>query len=276
LRFPTTAGPGGEYREQIATDGEGRFALEPLESPHASQEERDEFGLRQRARQGFLFRYRDFHVRDARLFEENWSTLDLGRSESVAGRECEVFRVERHGDAGRAFELAIDRETSLILASREFVGGQLVADMAYESVDLQPDLSGVAWHRPGNEERVLLDVEAVEREFGLRALRPRLLPDRYATLEVATVSERNGTTWLKWTYSDGVEPLFFMQALDVSDSQVSAATGVSGERVEPSSVVVFRLGAATAVQGRVEGHRLMAIGQVREVELLDLIESALP
>jgi hypothetical protein len=43
-----------------------------------------------------------------------------------------------------------------------------------------------------------------------------------------------------------------------------------------SSVVVYRIGAARVIQGMVDGFELMVIGTAPEVELLDMIESALP
>lgn len=279
LEHPQVSGVAGAYRERISTDGHGRFAIEPLEAHLATPSEWSEFELTQRIRQGFLFRYRDFLVRDASLFERNWSTTDLRQTESVAGRLCDVYRVERNGGQATVFELALDQETGLVLASREFgADGRLVADMAYESFSLDPDLGSVAWHQASNVENVHPSVEAIEAEARSPVLRPRLLPDGYAALELATVQDGRGTTWLKHTFSDGVEPLFFLQALEEPTRQFeSSAGGMTGEIVPgASSVMVFALGGATAIQGRVEGFHLLAIGKVPEAGLLDLIESSLP
>ena len=278
FEFPRTSGPGARYRERIATDGRGRFALEPLQGPHTTQDEWDEFELRQRARQGFLFRYRDFLVREADLFERNWTTTDLLRTESVAGRTCDTYRVERNSDEPSVayYEVALDQETGLVLASREYANGRLIADMVYESFQLDPDPDSIAWHQASNVERILPSVEALEQELRVQTLHPRLLPAGYAQLEVATVMDGADRTWLKLTYTDGVEPLFFLQALDDAEPEGSTA-GIGVEKMPaPSSVMVFQLGTATAIQGRVEGYSLMVIGKVSEAELLDLIESCLP
>jgi len=278
FEFPAVAGAASSYRERITTDGQGRFALEPLEAHQASAGEWAQFELVQRVRQGFLFRYRDFVVRDPERFARNWSTHTLTRTEVVAGRDCALYHVERLQGEPRTFELALDPETGLILASREHdAGGRLVAEMRYETLQLAPDLSTVAWHQASNLERPVDSVPALATELGVRCLEPRLLPAGYGPIEVATVEDGAGTTWLKHTYSDGIETLFFLQALEPAGrSAGSASTGAGVQGVEAGKVMVFELGSARAVQGRVEGFRILAVGEVGETELLDLIESALP
>ncbi|HEX6884618.1 MAG TPA: hypothetical protein VF530_14685 [Planctomycetota bacterium] len=277
LEFPAVAGAASSYRERITTDGQGGFALEPLDAHLASAGEWVEFELVQRVREGFLFRYRDFAVRDPERFARNWSTSTLPRTEVVAGRDCALYRVERRQGEPRAFELALEPESGLILASREYdAGGRLVAEMRYETLQLAPDLSAVAWHQSGNLERPV-DVPALATELGVRCLEPRLLPAGYGPFEVATVQDDEGTTWLKRTYSDGIETLFFLQALErASRSTGAASAGAGVQDVEAGKVMVFELGSARAVQGRVEGFRILAVGKVGETELLDLVESALP
>jgi len=280
LEFPKVAGPGRSFRERIATDGNGRYSIQPLDAQDAASAEWESFELVQRAREGFLFRYRDFLVRDPRLFVRNWRTTDQGRMVVVAGRSCALHRVERTEGEPIVFELSIDADTGLVLASQELdAGGQLVSAMTYETIRLDPDLGAVAWHAPANEELVLDPSSASLGEaIGAQALQPRLLPGGYGPLSAATVGDGRGARWLMLTYSDGIEPLFFFQALAEGSQGVAPHSEARLGRVPAaaSSVVVFEIGAATAIQGKVDGFDLMVIGKAPQAELLDLIESSLP
>lgn len=287
LEFPHVAGPGRSFRERIATDGKGNYSIQPFDALEASSSEWDNFELLQRGREGFHFRYRDFLVRDPRLFARNWRTTDQERMVLVAGRACALYRVERMEGEPVVFELSIDADTGLVLASQELdADGQLVATMTYESLRLDLDPSTVVWHVPANEERVLDPAKTdLAEAIGEQPLRPRLLPRGYGPLETATVGDGKGAKWLMLTYSDGIEPLFFFQAMQgangVSDANAHELAARSEARLDgaqrtPSSVVVFEIGAATAIQGTVDGFELMVIGRVPQAELLDLIESSLP
>ena len=282
IEFPRVDGPGRSFRERITTDGQGHYSIEPVDALGVSGAEWESFALLQRAREGFVFRYRDFLVRDPRLFARNWRTTVQEQRVVVAGRSCALYRVERTEVAGGFFELSIDVENSLVLASRELDGeGQVVAAMTYEDVRLDPDLRGAVWHEPVNEERRLAaGDDELTQEIGARPLQPRLLPRGYGPLQVATVGDGRSKRWLMLTFSDGVEPLFFFQALDGGTEAdalgaASAEAGL-GRPTPPSSVIVFEVGAAVAIQGTVDGFGLMVIGKAPQAELLDLIESSLP
>jgi hypothetical protein len=275
FEFPEVASPSGDYRERITTDGRGGYALEPIDSGAFDPSEWEFFELQQRAHEGFLFRYRDFQVRDAELFARNWETTPLDPATFVIGRRCSRYRLERLVGESSFWEVSVDDETGLVLASQEFgVDGRLLAAMSYESVELQPALGGVVWHVERNEE-VALDVNAPVVQDGSTLLSPRVLPSGYALFEVATVGNGQGARWLKRTYSDGLAPLFFMQALTRIGTGPSAQT-MAGAGPEASSIAVFELGSVRVAQGRVNGFDLIAIGRVVEAELLDLIDSALP
>jgi hypothetical protein len=286
LEFPHVVGPGRSFRERIATDGKGNYSIEPVDALGTSGAEWDGFELLLRGREGFHFRYRDFLVRDPRLFARNWRTTDQERMVEIAGRSCALYRVERTEGKPIAFELSIDAGTGLVLASREFdADGQLVAAMTYENVRFDLDPSTVAWHVPANEEVVLdpADDNLVEA-LGAQPLRPHLLPRGYGPLETTMVGDGKGAKWLMLTYSDGVEPLFFFQAVkrtsgsgaNPREIDTRSEAGLDGAQRAASSVVVFEIGAATAIQGTVDGFELMVIGKAPQAELLDLIESSLP
>jgi hypothetical protein len=120
-------------------------------------------------------------------------------------------------------------------------------------------------------------LDALAEEIGVQPRRPRLLPPGYGPFEAATVEDGRGKRWLKLTYSDGVEPRFFFQALEENAQGVTARSEARLDGApRASSVVVFEVGAATAIQGSVDGFELMVIGKAPRAELLDLIESSLP
>lgn len=263
------------FRESVATDGAGHFSIQPLGPAGSSVSDWNVFELTQRAREGFLFRYRDFSVRDAELFRRNWSLTPLGET-TVAGRRCERYRAERTSDPRVAYELSTDAETGLVLDSREFdADGRQVASMVYETFQLAPDLGAIAWHASANDE---LPFEPQAGQ-GTPVLEPRLLPPGFDALEVSTVLDGQDRRWIKRTYSDGIEPLFFLQGLSTSvlPKAHTMKAGSLDSTPDPSSaVVVLHLGVVTVIQGELDGFDLIVVGKASEAELLDLIESALP
>jgi len=280
LDFAPIAGSGLVFRERITTDGLGHYAIVPEDLVESSSLDWGGFELIQHAREGFHFRYRDFLVRDPLLFERNWRTTELPQPVTIAGRLCRRFRLERLVGEAVAFELSIDGETDLVLASDEFdAEGQRVASMVYESFALAPQTGYTVWHTPANDE-VALDARIeVQAQLDVRVLQPRLLPAGQGLLEVATVGDDPTERWLKLTYSDGIEPLFFLQRLQ--EPTPGRAARVDAGRVgrapeSTSGVAVYQLGAATAIQGQVDGFELIVVGKAPQAELLDMIESALP
>ena len=186
------------------------------------------------------------------------------------------YRVERVVGAQVAFELAVDTATNLVLESLAYdEGGNLLMAVRYESFDDAPDLSGAIWHGSTNQEKAYDWRQPLAPQLGVNVPMPRLLPAGYKLRAASTVSD-SVDRWLKLTYLDGVEPLFFMVALPPSSSGSFATQVDPMEAVSGDEVFSFRMGAAGAVQGTVGGERYMAVGKVTEDELLDLIESALP
>jgi len=279
LEFAAVSGPGLAFDERITTDGNGHYALEPAQGLESSTLDYGSFELFHHLREGFFFRYRDFAVRDARAFVRNWRVIDLGQSVLVAGRTCARFRVERTLGTAGAYELSVDPATELVLASEEYDGtGNVVATMTYASIDLAPDLSRVVWHQSGNEETSLDGSRALGEQIHARPLEPRILPQGYVPLEAAVVRE-NQREWLKLTYSDGVQPLFFLHSIDANPLGKAAQVGsqrIDGAPLSTSTVVACQVGSATALQGKVDGFDVIAVGKVSQAELLDLLESALP
>lgn len=278
LEFEPGSGPGLSFREEILTDGHGHYRIRPIDSDSATLDW-GSFELMQVLREGFLFRYRDLVVRDERLLARNWDVIDLGRTVDIAGRTCRTLRVERKRGERVVFELAVDDDTRLVLASRRFDGqGHLQSSMRYESFRLAPDTAGVVWHGASNDEQPLA-LQDLGLQLDQRVLEPRLLPDGFALHEAATVSD-GATRWLKLTYTDGIEPLFFFQKLEQPDAPGAVArrpgTDFDAPPAETSQVTVYQVEHVSVAQGRVNGFDLIAMGAVSEAALLDLIESSLP
>jgi len=273
VSFHPEGEPDVTFRERVTTDGNGHFSVVPVEAVDASVLDWDSFELVQRTLEGFIFRYRDFAIRDPRLFERNWRTTDLGQTFTVASRTCRRYRIERIDGKATVYELSVDVENGMVLASDEFdASGGLRASMTYESLLFAPELSGIAWHQPAKE--IQLDPRQELEVARPRKLEPKLLPEGYGLGEAATVEE-GGRSWLKRTYTDGVEPLFFLQALDPAPA-VSLDPESASRELTASQVYVYRIGSATVIQGKVDGADVIAIGKATEAELLDLLASALP
>ena len=281
VAFAAPSGSSITFRERITTDGAGHFSIEPVEPLSSTLMDWTAFDLLQRLREGYLFRYRDFAVRDALLFQRNWRWISIG-PETVAARSCERYRVQRTAGAPALYEVSVDLTNGMVLAYRQLDGsGGVIASMEYESLELSPDVSGVAWHQPSNQESELDWRSDLVAEVGSPILQPRLLPEGYALRAASTVVDGQERHWLKLTYLDGVEPLFFLQVLPGGKVQQGVDAGMdwtAGETPAPvlPKVVVYQLGSTAVAQGTIGEHELIAIGKVPEAELLDLIESSLP
>ena len=129
--------------------------------------------------------------------------------------------------------------------------GSPVCALEYESFELAPDLSGAVWHRAANEERSLDLGRELASQVELDVLRPRLLPEGFELRGASTIEDEEGQRWLKLTYLDGVEPLFFLQALPAESESVR--TAAPRGTPEPDTIAVFSMGRATVLQGSVRG-----------------------
>ena len=256
------------YREEIVTDGRGNYSLEPLEALTRVDPDWPTFRIVQGARERFFFDYRDFQVRDPGLFAKNYRIVALDERETIAGREAVLYRIEPRVPDRGTYLVAVDRETGIILRFRELdPSGALRSSVEYERLALAHGRA-VAPLPPSGENGLDLQRDLREQlEEGF--LLPKLPPQGYALRSAATVVEEDGTRWLKLTYLDGVEPLFFL-------CKLKAPVGLQEGGPYASTLHVFRLGAALAAQGTVESYDVIALGKVAEDELLGLIESALP
>ena len=72
----------------MRADGPHLFGLEQARA-HAVTD------ILQHAREGFLFRYRDFAVRNVSRLLESYRVISTGNVVTVAGRACDEVRFER-------------------------------------------------------------------------------------------------------------------------------------------------------------------------------------
>lgn len=263
------------YREQVASDGAGRFAIEALEqlTPGADQASESAadgaFMLLHQARAGFTWRYRDFAVRDVDAFLMNYDLVPLGSLAVVLGRPCDEYFVQRSVGHAVRYSIAVDRETGLVLRTRhETAAGDLLGLVEYESLELAPDLSAVAWHTPvTHEEPLERDPNAAAQQLGFRPRLPRTDGGVFRLLEAQLITapdpQGGEQRWAKHTLTDGVEVLFFLHG----GSAPAAREDVV--RVAPP------VGPWNTAEGSLRGEQFTCLGRVSVDELLDVIASTL-
>jgi hypothetical protein len=272
-----------EYTEEVWFDGQGRYSIQPdrvLSHPTLPP---DLFAQLQRARAGFVHRYRDFRLVDPLAFGSNYAFTSLGQPITYLGRVAWNVEIQRKADVGgqsggRRYLLTTDVETGLVLACEErSADGALLSRMAYESIDFAPELSDVDWHVPDNQEQRLELTVPIAGQVAFPVLVPKLLPAGYKPFEVATVVDTDGRTWLKTTLTDGVESLFFVQAEpEPAPPSSTDIDSIIGAPIQDDHVYVWQAGSVTVMQGTVMGFDLIAVGKVGEDALLELLDSALP
>lgn len=257
------------YREQVSADGNGRFAVDPLEliEPQVSLMEQTIFAQLQKAREGFLYRYRDFHIHDEVRFARYYSAVASGTTTTVAGRDCQELAIQRRTDARIVYELAVDSETGLVLRCRQVLpDGTLIGSMEFESVSYALDPFQIEWHQSANEEEDLARGARAQQQLGFAPMLPSGDGGSFTLLESTKLSSpapAGGTqTWAKYTLTDGVEVVFF---LDGGPDPASVDGDVM--RLSPS------VGPWNHVEGSLHGERLMGMGRVSSDELLDLLDS---
>ena len=262
-------------RERVSADGHGAYAIEALEvvEPQMSPSQRAVFLTLQSVRQGMNWRYRDFAIRDVPLFLQNYVTTDTGLTFDVAGHACMQLKLERMDQSGSSYTLGVDGSTGLVLSSREeTLPGLVVSEMTYESIDFAPDLSGVAWHQSTNNERPLPIQGRLRREVGYEIRAPRNLPAGYQLLErTSLLHPQDGSSWVKATYGDGVESLFFLDGGPIVGGN-GIRSGVP--EIQADLVEVTVAAPWTVARGNLRSERVISLGKVSEQDLVEMLRSA--
>lgn len=269
LRDPSNPGLDLVYQEELLRDGLGNFAVLPgaVLQPTMTPAESATFGLLQGARQGYVERHRDFRVRDLLLFRHNYSIIDLRQMTPVAGVPCVWIEVHGRYDTAVSWRLAVDHKTGVILSEeRVDQNGALLARIEAAVVDYQPDL-GNAVLDGGPSAWLPVSGAALS---GLRLHVPTVLPTGYQLFETATMRDALGRDWVRQLFSDGVGELFFLHE---ATSILSPQTKLSSTGSVLNS---FTIAGATVLDGEVRGVRVIVVGLLPELDLLQAIDSALP
>lgn len=271
------------FVERVATDGTGRFAIDPVEPLSFPPAEWDVFRLRQLSRQGLIFKHRDFAIRDLGLFQDAWTLNEVGDNRTVAGRRCDLFEVERPGvvHASR-YRVLVDAE-GLVLAYREFDGeGRLRSEVRYETFDDSPaqeTLDAIPWYEAPAEDTLELDwTQPLEPQIpqlgNARVFQPHWLPNGFALRRASTAVVAT-QRWLRLEYTDGVELVFY--GLDLPGLvPEGGTTPFTPSPSTPDSVHVYSVGRTSALQGMLRNRQVMAFGKADTELLIDLVESSLP
>jgi hypothetical protein len=267
------------YREDAFSDGRGGFAIDALHvlEPVMGADEEATFLLLQGARAQFFQSHRDFAIRDERLFLEHWQAIDRGET-TVVGRPCVLLDIQRQGRPERTYRVAIDAENGLILRAEERdQSGARIALLEYETLDLAPSPAGRQLFDAGAIARTRLAAGELEAALSFAPKTPKLLPAGYELLESAAVGEQHlGGEWAQFTYSDGVDELFFLHA-GKSATGPTRAPGDTASLPGPESQTIvsyLAVGPWTVVYGEVGGDDFVAAGKLAPEALRDLVESA--
>lgn len=266
------------YRESVAVDSEGRFALEPLAALTPVEPDEPTFLALLGMRSGYAFRYRDFMIRDQGAFLENFTlTVHHQAMLQFLGRTCFQVDVDSIDGLGVDYDLLVDSATGLVLASQALDAetGQLVQRQSYVSFSLGTPIDFVP-DEPSNGWQTLDLFEPLPDQVGAAVSLPTYLPQGYVLSEAATVIDPDGLRWLVLTCTDGVEPLFVLERLDVGTPldglQLQGAIDTLDE--QPSDRLIgFRAGRLSVVQGLLGSSVRAALGPVEPVELQVLLES---
>jgi hypothetical protein len=260
-----------EYLEEIATDGLGKYAILPgaVVTPNLSSTSLAEFQLLQSGREGFFFHSRDFSIRDAALFGQNYKVTDTGLQMTVCGVNVTVFDVSRLDGGGHVYRLGIDSSTGIILF-QEVTGhdGVPISRLTYESFAYNADLSDVEL-RDGASVWVPFDINN-SAALGFRMMHPTAPPTGYSFQGAGLLTGfANGSeTWAQLTYGDGVDEVFFA----FSTTEPSQMLSISGKG---DTLRSMNLGPWTMIEGNIRGTKTIAVGKVDEAELLLMLQSAL-
>ncbi|MBK7878843.1 MAG: hypothetical protein IPJ77_24555 [Planctomycetes bacterium] len=261
------------YSETVYADGQGGFAIEPgaVTQPILSQGQRDLFEILQRAREGFLFRYRDFAVRDLALLQQNYVVQDLGTLVTVAGRVCQELRFERRLQPAREYVVAVDRLTGLVLRWEERNGsGPAIARVEYTSFDDAPDLTGIVMHAdlPSTPLDITIDNKAV---LGFPLRLPGVLHG-FEPVDANSITFDN-RTWARVQYQDGIEPLLYLFSHRNAVPGPSVLVQPDGPEGAPV-IRVYTAGAWTIAECSKNGSRFIVAGKLDEARLVETLQSA--
>jgi len=177
-------------------------------------------------------------------------------------------RVERMMDRKVYYEVDFDPVTSLVLAytERDVVTGALMAEVAFESLDYQPDLTGlslVSHLYPTTEHSI--SGGNLDSVFDFDPLIPSYVPPGYRVLDMLERQEAPDGPRAKVYLTDGLEVLV------VASQKPMVVVGTP----PPSRVWSTDLGSWTGMIGEAQGYPVMTAGKVDALQQSLMLQSAL-
>lgn len=259
-----------EYTESVWSDGQGHFSVTPesVQQPALPSQDEQAFLLMQKAREGFVYRVRDFRIQDLGSFLLSYTIEDLNQHVNVAGQACERLRIRPASQGPVYWELDVDPATGLILATREFQqDGRIVSLVETLEYRSPPDLSGVALHQDLPTQPYT--AATAEQVLGFTPLQPNFLPQGFALAKSEKI-EPGGQKWARSTYTNGGESLFVLYRRDsLGGTQTADPAG-------PYTIRIFSAGRWTVAQASLGRHRIIVMGREPAAILQQVVESCAP
>lgn len=264
------------YDEHVVTDGLGSYSILPTTTLTPVLPDAQTFRFLMENRQGFIHRYRDFAVRDAATFQRNYTVVPRNKLIQYLGRRTMILDITRR-DGTSGFEVWIDVDTALVLGYlSKNADGIPVVWMKYVTLDLAPNVSGVLFHQSLTNETELDPTRPLPFQLNGQIPRlPRLLPDAYELASQSLLDDPDSSQrWIKTTYTDGVQSLFFLERLRIQQ-QPQTSSGRLPQSSAGDRVILDERGGLATGHARIGNHEFIVAGFVDSDELLDMIESAL-
>lgn len=257
-----------EYTEEVWSDGQGGFAVTPeqLLSPQLSPAAQQVFLLLQKSRESFVYRLRDFRIRELQAFLTGYQVQDLGGHFVVAGQSCERLQVTPTTPSSSSWELDVLPSNGLVLAVREYSRtGQLVSSVETLEYDTTKTNTNVHQDLPTTS----FTAANAQQVLGFADLQPRFVPGGFQL----TASEKlavNGENWARYSYTDGAETFFVLHHRDavvLTDNHDPAGR---------NPIRIFQVGRWTVAQASLGRDRLIALGRQPANVLADVLASMRP
>lgn len=269
-----------EVREEVAGDGSGSYAIDFLdfiEQPQSIEESM--YSLTHARSTDVFWRTREFRLRGLGLALQNYQFNELQGTFDVAGHDCRRVDILRNSPLdGRLGHYVVDIEpvTGFVLAWTELdANAQPLVQMTYESISFQPDLSSIMLSSGAFAANSLDLTTSLDGIVDFEVLVPDVYPTGFELAQAVTFSVPasftatgdsflSGGDWVRFTATDGIEPLTFAHG-----STMSATSGFV-----QSTLRVVSEGAWEYGFGRVNGVSFVVAGRVSAADLRRLVESA--
>jgi len=259
-----------EYTERVWSDGQGHFSVTPEQVLQPSLSARAEkiFLLMQKAREGFIYRLRDFRIRELSTFLLAYRVQDLQQEVTVAGQACERLRIRAASQGHGYWEIDVDASNGLILSTHEFLqDGTPVSSVETLEFQANPDLAGIALHQDLLAEP--FTPSTAVQVLGFTPLKPKFLPHGFSLVKSEKISQGDDN-WARCSYSDGGESLFLLYRREPPGKTVSL------DPAGPYTIKVFSAGLWTVAQASFGEHQIIAMGREPASILQQVIESCVP